>query len=98
MADSVYIDKQAYLSELVHEQELAFRESDGHLATEFGSEAEWLRCLKEEFPAFVPYLMERCRVPFHGAVLEIGAGACWRSEERRVGKEGRYGGSACHEK
>ena len=81
MADSVYIDKQAYLSELVHEQELAFRETDGHLATEFGSEAEWLRCLQEEFPSFVPYLMERCRVQFHGAVLEIGAGACWLSAE-----------------
>src|ERR1041385_8865176 len=81
MTDSVYIDKRAYLSDLVHEQELAFRETEGHLATEFGSEAEWLRRLQEEFPAFVPYLMDRCGLKFRGDILEIGAGACWLSAE-----------------
>ncbi|MDW8310496.1 MAG: class I SAM-dependent methyltransferase [Verrucomicrobiales bacterium] len=78
---SPYIEKVAFLSDLAHSQELAFRESAGHLETEFGSEAEWLRCVREEFPKFIPFLTKRCGVRFHGRILEIGAGACWLSAE-----------------
>jgi SAM-dependent methyltransferase len=79
--ESAYIEKSGFLSDLAHSPELAFRESEGHLETEFGSEAEWLRCLREDFPKFVPFLVERCGVQFRGRILEIGAGACWLSAE-----------------
>ena len=79
--ESPYLDQQGYLSGLVHEQELAFRETEGHIATEFGSETEWLRCINEEFPKFIPFLRDRCGVKFAGKILEIGAGACWFSAE-----------------
>ena len=65
MTESIYIDKPVHLSSLVHEQELAFRETEGHLETEFGSEAEWLRYLNEEFPKFVPFLADKCGLRFH---------------------------------
>ena len=80
-AESNYIEKPSYLSSLVHQKELAFRESEGHLDVEFGSEAEWLRCVKEEFPKFIPFLIRRCGLKFGGKILEIGAGACWFSAE-----------------
>lgn len=79
--ESPYIEKTEFLSDWAHSRELVFRESAGHLETEFGTEAEWLRCLREEFPRFVPYLVERCGVRFRGRILEIGAGACWLSAE-----------------
>lgn len=78
---SPYIEKKTYLSDLAHEKELAFRETEGHLGTEFGSEAEWVRCIQEEFPKFVPFLAERHGLRFHGRILEIGAGTCWLSAE-----------------
>ena len=80
-AESNYIEKPSYLSSLAHERELAFRESEGHLDVEFGSEAEWLRCVREEFPKFIPFLTDRCGLNFRGKILEIGAGACWFSAE-----------------
>jgi len=49
--ESRYVEKKGYLSQLAHGRELAFRETEGHLDAEFGSEAEWLRCLQEEFPS-----------------------------------------------
>jgi SAM-dependent methyltransferase len=79
--ESVYIEKSSFLSGLAHQEELAFRESEDHLAVEFGSEAEWLRCLTEEFPKFIPFLRDRCGVNFQGRILEIGAGAAWFSAE-----------------
>ena len=79
--ESPYVEQKGYLSPLVHERELAFRETEGHIATEFGSETEWLRCINEDFPKFIPYLTQRCAVRFHGRILEIGAGACWFSAE-----------------
>jgi SAM-dependent methyltransferase len=79
--ESRYIERPSYLSSLAHERELAFRESDGHLETEFGSEAEWLRCVKEDFPRFIPFLTRKCGLEFRGRVLEIGAGAAWFSAE-----------------
>lgn len=79
--ESRYVEKQAYLSQLAHHQELAFRETEGHLQTEFGSEAEWLRCIQEDFPKFIPFLTRKCGLHFRGRILEIGAGACWFSAE-----------------
>jgi ubiquinone/menaquinone biosynthesis C-methylase UbiE len=52
-----------------------------HPGEEFRSEAEWLRCVKEEFPKFIPYLIKKCDVDFRGRLLEIGAGAGWFSAE-----------------
>lgn len=79
--ESRYIEKKSWLSELAHERELAFRENERHLETEYGSEAEWLRCVTREFPKFIPFLTRRCGVEFHGRILEIGAGAAWFSAE-----------------
>ncbi|NOS71851.1 MAG: class I SAM-dependent methyltransferase [Verrucomicrobia bacterium] len=79
--ESKYIEKKSYLSRLAHKEELAFREADGHLETEFGSEAEWLRCLREDYPKFIPFLTKKCGLDFRGRILEIGAGAAWFSAE-----------------
>ena len=81
MSESRYVERQSYLSELAHDTELAFRETEGHLATEFGSETEWLRCVREDFPKFLPFLTQRCGLQFRGSLLEIGAGTCWFSAE-----------------
>jgi SAM-dependent methyltransferase len=79
--ESRYVDQKGYLSPLAHERELAFRDSEGQLETEFGSEAEWLRCVREEFPKFIPFLTRRCGIEFRGRILEIGAGTAWFSAE-----------------
>jgi SAM-dependent methyltransferase len=79
--ESPYVEKDAYLSDLVHRQELAFRETASHLETEFGSQEQWLRALNEEHPKFIPFLTGRCGLRFHGRILEIGAGVCWLSAE-----------------
>lgn len=78
--ESKYVENKNYLSRLAHHRELAFREDAKHLETEFGSEAEWLRCIKEDFPKFIPFL-RKSGLEFHGRVLEIGAGAAWFSAE-----------------
>jgi ubiquinone/menaquinone biosynthesis C-methylase UbiE len=52
-----------------------------HPGEEFRSETEWLRCVREEFPKFIPYLTKKCDVEFRGRLLEIGAGAAWFSAE-----------------
>ena len=79
--ESPYIEKKTYLSRFAHERELAFREADDHLETEFGSEKEWLRCVKEVFPEYLPFLAKECGLKFCGRILEIGAGAAWFSAE-----------------
>jgi ubiquinone/menaquinone biosynthesis C-methylase UbiE len=79
--ESKYVEKKSYLSRLAHHRELAFREADDHLRTEFGSEQEWLRCVQEEFPKYLPFLSKRCGLNFRGRILEIGAGAAWFSAE-----------------
>lgn len=48
---------------------------------EFATTAEWLRCVKEEFPRFIPFLTKTCELDFRGRVLEIGAGCAWFSAE-----------------
>jgi SAM-dependent methyltransferase len=79
--ESPYIEKKKYLSRYAHERELSFRETDDHLNTEFGSEAEWLRCIKEDFPKYIPFLVKKCGIQFRGRILEIGAGGAWFSAE-----------------
>jgi SAM-dependent methyltransferase len=81
VTESRYIEKKSYLSRLAHQRELAFREAEDHIATEYGSEARWLRCVREEFPKFVPFLTRKCGLKFRGRILEIGAGAAWFSAE-----------------
>lgn len=79
--ESTYVENQSYLSEFAHDKELAFREADGHLEIEFGSVAEWERCLHEDFPRYLPFLTTQCGLEFRGRILEVGAGACWLSAE-----------------
>ena len=79
--ESKYIENKAYLARCDREQVLAVRETAGRLATEFGSEEEWLRCVKHTFPKFIPFLTQKCGLHFRGRVLEIGAGGAWLSAE-----------------
>lgn len=78
--ESKYIEKKNYLSRLAHHRELALREDVRHLQSEFHSETEWLRCVKEDFPKFIPFL-RRSGLEFRGRILEIGAGMAWLSAE-----------------
>jgi ubiquinone/menaquinone biosynthesis C-methylase UbiE len=80
-AESKYLENRAYLARCSREQTLLLRESGNWRATEFGSEEEWLRCVKESFPKFIPFLTRRCGLEFRGRVLEIGAGGAWLSGE-----------------
>jgi len=79
--ESKYVEKKNYLLRLAHSRELASRAAGNHLHAGFASEAEWLRCLKEDFPKFIPFLTKKCGLEFRGRVLEIGAGAAWLSAE-----------------
>jgi ubiquinone/menaquinone biosynthesis C-methylase UbiE len=80
-AESKYIENRPYLARCANEQALPLRESGSWRATDFGSEAEWLRCVKESFPKFLPFLTEKCGLEFRGRILEIGAGGAWLSGE-----------------
>jgi len=79
--ESKYVERKGYLSRYAHERMVTRREERSDPTHEFGSEAEWTRCLKEELPRFIPFLMKRCDLVFHGRVLEIGAGGGWLSAE-----------------
>lgn len=79
--ESRYVEKKSYLLRLAHSRELASRAGDNQLHAGFGSEAEWVRCVKEDFPKFIPFLTKKCGIEFRGRVLEIGAGAAWLSAE-----------------
>jgi ubiquinone/menaquinone biosynthesis C-methylase UbiE len=46
-----------------------------------GTDAEWLRSVQEDFPRFVPFLIDKCGLEFRGRILEIGAGGAWLSAE-----------------
>lgn len=48
---------------------------------EFETVAEWLRCVKEDFPKYIPFLTKTCALDFRGRILEIGAGCAWLSAE-----------------
>jgi ubiquinone/menaquinone biosynthesis C-methylase UbiE len=80
-AESKYIENKAYLSRCAREGTLALRESGMRRALEFGREDEWLRCVKGDFPKYVPFLTEHCGLEFRGRILEIGAGGAWLSAE-----------------
>jgi ubiquinone/menaquinone biosynthesis C-methylase UbiE len=57
------------------------RAEASHPGAEFADEAAWLRCAKEDFPKFIPFLTDVCGLEFRGRILEIGAGAAWFSAE-----------------
>ena len=57
------------------------RAEASHPGDEFGSEAEWWRCVQADFPKFIPFLTQECGLEFRGRVLEIGAGSAWFSAE-----------------
>ena len=80
-AESKYIENKPYLARCAQEQTLALREAGSRRATEFGSEEEWLRCVQETFPKFIPFLTQNCGLEFRGRILEIGAGGAWLSAE-----------------
>ncbi|MEI6389487.1 MAG: class I SAM-dependent methyltransferase [Verrucomicrobiota bacterium] len=80
-AESKYIENKRYLARCAHEQTLALHESAGRFATEFGSEEDWLGCVKNQFPKFIPFLTQNCGLEFCGRILEIGAGGAWLSAE-----------------
>ena len=81
VVESKYVENEAYLARCAYEQTLALREASGRLALEFGSEEEWLRCVRDTFPRFIPFLRQKCGLEFRGRVLEIGAGGAWLSAE-----------------
>lgn len=58
--------------------EQAEKSHPGHT---FKSEADWLRCVKDDFPKFIPFLTKHCGLDLRGRVLEIGAGCGWFSAE-----------------
>jgi SAM-dependent methyltransferase len=78
---SRYVEKKSYLLRLAHSRELAAQAAGNHYHAGFASEAEWLRCVKEDFPKYIPFLTRKCGLEFRGRVLEIGAGAAWLSAE-----------------
>ena len=59
-AESKYIENKAYLARCAREWTLTLRESGTRLALEFGREDEWLRCVKGDFPKYIPFLTEHC--------------------------------------
>jgi SAM-dependent methyltransferase len=79
--ESRYVEKKGRPPQLAHERELTFRETAGPLDTEFGSQADWLRCVQQDCPKFVPFLTRKCGLEFRGRILEIGAGVAWFSAE-----------------
>lgn len=78
-AESKYIENKAYLARAAREGRFGPRHSWARQATEFLPEEQWFRCVKEEFPKYVPFLTERCDLEFRGRILEIGAGGAWFS-------------------
>lgn len=77
---SRYIDRKPYRARYAEEQTLALKEARAR-AFEYGDEDEWLRCVREDLPQYVPFLVEKCGIDFRGRILEIGAGAAWLSAE-----------------
>jgi ubiquinone/menaquinone biosynthesis C-methylase UbiE len=74
--ESKYVEKKiAKPAMLIERSEMAYP------GEEFATTAEWLRCVKEDFPKFIPFLTKTCELDFRGRVLEIGAGCAWFSAE-----------------
>lgn len=76
MTESKFIDKKVELPAMMIERAEASHPGEG-----FASEAAWLRCVKEDFRKFIPFLTRQCGLEFRGRILEIGAGAAWFSAE-----------------
>ncbi len=79
--ESKYLENKSYLAHYQREWTEALQESRSRQALEFGREEEWLRCVKADFPKYVPFLTQKCGLEFRGRVLEIGAGGAWLSAE-----------------
>lgn len=77
---SKYIEKPVYTLGPTAEQAFAAKEARAR-AIEYGDEKEWLRCVKEDLPKYVPFLTETVGMEFRGRILEIGAGGAWLSAE-----------------
>ena len=78
--ESRYVAKEAYRTRYARERTLELNEERSR-ATEFSSEAAWLRAVTEDYPRFIPFLTQRCGLDFRGRILEIGAGGAWLSAE-----------------
>jgi len=76
VTESRFIEKKVELPATLIE-----RAEASHPGAGFKNEAEWLRCVKEDFPKFIPFLTGQCGLEFRGRILEIGAGAAWFSAE-----------------
>jgi ubiquinone/menaquinone biosynthesis C-methylase UbiE len=74
--ESKFIEKKIALPATMIE-----RAEKSHPGGTFKSEAEWLRCVKDDFPKFIPFLTKHCGLDLRGKVLEIGAGCGWFSAE-----------------
>ncbi len=81
MPESKYIEKKAYFSRYTGEPVLPFDEKRRARAMEFSDEEEWLRCVQEVFPKYIPFLTNTCGLDFRGRILEIGAGGAWLTAE-----------------
>ncbi len=76
MNESRFIERKVELPATLIERAEASHPGDG-----FKNEADWLRCVKEDFSKFIPFLTKQCGLEFRGRILEIGAGAAWLSAE-----------------
>jgi ubiquinone/menaquinone biosynthesis C-methylase UbiE len=74
--ESRFIERKVELPAMLIE-----RAEASHPGEEFADEAAWLRCVKEDFPKYIPFLTKQCGLEFRGRILEIGAGAAWFSAE-----------------
>ncbi len=81
IAESKYVENRAYQSRCANGRTPVLRGRAGRIETEFGSEEEWLRAVKDSFPKFIPFLTGKCDLEFSGRILEIGAGGAWLSAE-----------------
>lgn len=77
---SKYIDKPAYPCGCPADQAHELKEARAR-ATEYGDEQEWLRCVREDLPKYIPFLTQTLGLEFRGRILEIGAGGAWLSAE-----------------
>jgi ubiquinone/menaquinone biosynthesis C-methylase UbiE len=74
--ESKYVEKKIELPATLIE-----RAEKSHPGVTFKNEADWLRCVKDDFPKFIPFLTRHCALDIRGRVLEIGAGSGWVSAE-----------------
>ncbi len=81
MSESKYVENRAYAARCANGGTPVLRGSARSIETEFGSEEEWLRHVRESFPKFIPFLSKNCGLEFSGRILEIGAGGAWFTGE-----------------